>query len=754
MIALTEKSLLEDILPNKRRAHAFYKLGVRTIGDALTYYPFRVTRPVPRETLKTVKIGNVCAVLVTIDSVQQIQMHSRQGYRLIVLVHDADDPRTSASLVFFTRKRNYVSWLMKKIIRGHTAVICGEPTVYNGTLQFAHPSVDMVTETQTADMLLSKIMKPRPVYHATARFSSETIHETILNIIKIIRASENMETIERIIPTILPPQCQKYFTHKIDALQGIHDPQTVDQFYKGLHELRFEEALVSQASLLLIRQRSQKQQAYSCPQHSSTGPSLYNQFLTHLPFTLTQGQQNVIATIAHDLEGPAPMRRLLQGDVGSGKTVIAFLTMLQAVQNGYQAALIAPTQVLAEQHYDTLTQQLKTILGDQAPDIILLTGALRLHEHREALARIASGKPCFIIATHAAFSRNFTAPQLALVVIDEQHRFGVEQRNTLEEKSLHALHLLIMTATPIPRTAAMTLFGDLDISELTELPAGRQPITTTVIPEANNQLMARMFLHCRNRLQANERIYIVCPAIHTNDDEATTTDTNIESGTDLRNDTTVNAHGVEVLTSQAPLHSVDEMYHRLSALPQFNGIQLAHLTGQDDAATKTRVMQDFANGITPVLVATTVVEVGVNVPEASCIIIFNADRFGLSQLHQLRGRVGRGRTCGWAFLVSNAEPDSLAAQRLDVLVHTTRGVDVAEADITMRGIGDVLGTAQAGGKTSLKLLRVITDKDMIKYARSCAQQLLTEDPQLHHYPQLMGAALDFMLGNEKFLTRS
>ena len=266
--------------------------------------------------------------------------------------------------------------------------------------------------------------------------------------------------------------------------------------------------------------------------------------------------------------------------------------------------------------------------------------------------------------------------------------------------------------------------------------------------------MARMFLHCRNRLQANERIYIVCPAIHTNDDETTTTDTNIESGTDLRNDTTVNAHGVEVRTSQAPLHSVDEMYHRLSALPQFNGIQLAHLTGQDDAATKTRVMQDFAHGITPVLVATTVVEVGVNVPEASCIIIFNADRFGLSQLHQLRGRVGRGRTCGWTFLVSNAEPDSLAAQRLDVLVHTTRGVDIAEADITMRGIGDVLGTAQAGGKTSLKLLRVITDKDMIKYARSCAQQLLTEDPQLHHYPQLMGAALDFMLGNEKFLTRS
>jgi ATP-dependent DNA helicase RecG len=401
--------------------------------------------------------------------------------------------------------------------------------------------------------------------------------------------------------------------------------------------------------------------------------------------------------------------------------------------------------------------------------VLLLTGALKLAERRRTLALVASGEPCIVIATHSAFSKSFQAPRLALAIIDEQHRFGVEQRDALTSKSERTPHLLVMTATPIPRTAAMTWFGDLEISELKGLPGGRKPISTFVIPEMDSKLMATMLWHLRKRIDAGERAYVVCPAIDEASElgagglgelsagsKASSKAATAESDADYV-DLFVDDSLDDSETSEPkpPLHSVQEIFGRFSGLPQFDGISIATLTGRDDEATKNRVMKEFADGTTPLLVSTTVIEVGVDVSTASCMVIFDADRFGLSQLHQLRGRVGRGGTQGWAFLVSRADPDSVAAERLEVIRTSTDGATIAEADIELRGVGDVLGDAQSGGKSSLKLLRVVKDAGLITRARSDAAKVLeAADGDLSDQPQLGGAILDFMRGKEKFLTRT
>ena len=409
---------------------------------------------------------------------------------------------------------------------------------------------------------------------------------------------------------------------------------------------------------------------------------------------------------------------------------------------------------------------------------------MKLAARRKALAAAASGEPGIIVATHAAFSKTFQAPHLALVVIDEQHRFGVEQRESLNAKTDDGTtpHLLVMTATPIPRTAAMTWFGDLDISWLTELPGGRKPIRTVVVNEADAATMGRMFAHIRARVDAGERAYIVCPRIDADDEEneggsgvsaaaGSARGRAAASGSSARTAAggratraAADAIGIDdpyetfdengETVARPPLHAVAEIADRLQKLPQFQGIRFATLTGRDKDDVKTQVMADFAGGETPILVSTTVIEVGVDVKQASCIVIFDADRYGLSQLHQLRGRVGRGGTNSWAFLISRAEPGSPAEQRLEVIHHSLDGAEIAQADLEFRGAGDVLGDTQSGGKSSLKLLRVVKDADMIADARTRAGQLLAADPELAGEVQLAGAVLDFTRGNETFLTSS
>lgn len=944
-MSITMDTTLASLVTNKRRVSALKSLGIVTVGDALTYYPFRVTEPVPLRAIREAAPGQQMAFAAVIRDMRVVPMNARRGYRLEATVDDADFarsrrvPGSTARLTFFSYRKSYVDWVSVRLRAGTSVVVSGMPGEYMGQLQFTHPEILTVApvpagagaglegyargaasgngafagsadpyasaqsayppaatapsgaalkyDADTVQEALTRVCRPRPVYHASSRISSEHIHETILGLLWMMgartsstpdgqlagagaagivapatdtiavqngeeksgtTAESGAEALSQSIPDVLPESVRKAknLMHRAEAFLAIHDPASTARFKEAIETLRYEEAFVSQTSLLKSRQHAHKSSAHPCPLNealetarASVGeavaepstqpeasergsatdlpdlPNLRDRFIASLPFTLTAGQSQVVDDIASDLERDWPMQRLLQGEVGSGKTVVALAAMLQAVGAGYQAVLVAPTQVLAEQHYETISKMVSGLTlaqpgakeTDAAADVegamgasgastvssskvtaeipvTLLTGGMKLAARRKALAAAASGEPGIIVATHAAFSKTFQAPHLALVVIDEQHRFGVEQRESLNAKTDDGTtpHLLVMTATPIPRTAAMTWFGDLDISWLTELPGGRKPIRTVVVNEADAATMGRMFAHIRARVDAGERAYIVCPRIDADDEEneggsgvsaaaGSARGRAAASGSSARTAAggratraAADAIGIDdpyetfdengETVARPPLHAVAEIADRLQKLPQFQGIRFATLTGRDKDDVKTQVMADFAGGETPILVSTTVIEVGVDVKQASCIVIFDADRYGLSQLHQLRGRVGRGGTNSWAFLISRAEPGSPAEQRLEVIHHSLDGAEIAQADLEFRGAGDVLGDAQSGGKSSLKLLRVVKDADMIADARTRAGQLLAADPELAGEVQLAGAVLDFTRGNETFLTSS
>ncbi|RSX55109.1 ATP-dependent DNA helicase RecG [Bifidobacterium dolichotidis] len=841
MTAVTLNTPIASLLTNKRRVSALKSLGLISVADALTYYPFRVTNPVPVRALSEARIGEHMACSVQVRYCRVMPMAARRGSRVEVIVEDSAFAAqrkvrpSQCSLVFFSHRKSYVDWMASRLAPGQHIVFAGDPSTFNDRLQFTHPEILTIAPaaaeaTETHSRLrydcdseaqaLARVCRPRPVYHASSRISTEHIHETIVGFLRMLAglpmvaadpqqqtgveqpvmtsiydsSDEARQALRQAIPDIVPePVLQADdLMHRAQALSLIHDPESVDQFKAAVRTMRFEEAFICQTALLMSRATAQQSTAWACK-----NTDLEQSFIASLPFELTHGQRQVVDDISADMEQDHPMQRLLQGEVGSGKTVVAVAAMLQAVGSGHQAVLVAPTQVLAEQHAasiakmvhamepsqksednsDELSQELTletaeqetaepeaaaqataatskahkksehtTIeqmnLGTEAVPVYLLTGGMRLAERRRVLAAAASGDPCIVIATHAAFSKTFQAPNLALAVVDEQHRFGVEQRETLRTKGERDPHLLVMTATPIPRTAAMTWFGDLDISELTELPGGRKPIRTFIVEEQNGSRMASMFALIRQRIDAGERAYIICPRI---DADETQPDEPLDMpDEELDNDGEQHA-------PKPPLHSVEEMIERLQRLPQFKGVAFAQLTGRDDDETKKAVMADFASGRTPVLVATTVVEVGVDVPEASCIVIFDADRYGLSQLHQLRGRVGRGGTNSWAFLISRAEPGTIAEQRLQVIEGTLDGAEIAEQDLELRGAGDVLGDAQSGGKSSLKLLRVVKDAPLIAQAREQGEELLSGDVTLSKWPELAGAVLDFTRGNEAFL---
>lgn len=910
-MSITMGTTLASLVTNKRRVSALKSLGIVTVGDALTYYPFRVTEPVPLRAIREAAPGQQMAFAAVIRDMRVVPMNARRGYRLEATVDDADFarsrrvPGSTARLTFFSYRKSYVDWVSVRLRAGTSVVVSGMPGEYMGQLQFTHPEILTVApvpagagaglegyargaasgngafagsadpyasaqsayppaatapsgaalkyDADTVQEALTRVCRPRPVYHASSRISSEHIHETILGLLWMMgartsstpdgqlagagaagivapatdtiavqngeeksgtTAESDAEALSQSIPDVLPESVRKAknLMHRAEAFLAIHDPASTARFKEAIETLRYEEAFVSQVSLLKARSHAHKSAAHSCPLVTD---SLRDQFIASLPFSLTAGQQQVIHDIAADLAHDWPMQRLLQGEVGSGKTVVALAAMLQAVGAGYQAVLVAPTQVLAEQHYETISKMVSGLTlaqpgakeTDAAADVegamgasgastvssskvtaeipvTLLTGGMKLAARRKALAAAASGEPGIIVATHAAFSKTFQAPHLALVVIDEQHRFGVEQRESLNAKTDDGTtpHLLVMTATPIPRTAAMTWFGDLDISWLTELPGGRKPIRTVVVNEADAATMGRMFAHIRARVDAGERAYIVCPRIDADDEEneggsgvsaaaGSARGRAAASGSSARTAAggratraAADAIGIDdpyetfdengETVARPPLHAVAEIADRLQKLPQFQGIRFATLTGRDKDDVKTQVMADFAGGETPILVSTTVIEVGVDVKQASCIVIFDADRYGLSQLHQLRGRVGRGGTNSWAFLISRAESGSPAEQRLEVIHHSLDGAEIAQADLEFRGAGDVLGDAQSGGKSSLKLLRVVKDADMIADARTRAGQLLAADPELAGEVQLAGAVLDFTRGNETFLTSS
>lgn len=781
---ITLNTAISSIVSNKRRASALKSLGVITVKDALTYYPFRVTNPLKRAHLSQILPGQEVAFSATIQSINIVQMAARRGYRLEVNV--AQDA-AQAQIVYFSKNRQYVQWVSGRIAVGQTVVVGGTSGEFNGRLQFTHPQILTVRaksaesddsayntdvrvqnsddfSVQSVEDGIEKLCAPQPIYHANSRISSEHIHETILGLLRLFKTCDSgnpnipdTNVLSDVLPDVLPQFVtnSRNLMHRAAAFESIHNPQNKNDFENAIHTMRYEEAFISQIAVLQSRKKSGENKAYTCE-----NSELRKHFEESLPFELTEGQKNVISEITADMQGESqateesplkPMRRLLQGEVGSGKTIVAMSAMLQAVGSGHQAVLIAPTQVLASQHATNLQQMIER--AGINVEITLITGGMKLASRRSALAKVASGEPAIIVATHAAFSASFKPTNLALVIIDEQHRFGVEQRDTLLRKiSGNAVpHLLVMTATPIPRSAAMTWFGDLDASYLTELPGGRKPIRTFVINEEDSHKMASMFYHIRSRIDAGERAYVVCARIDSEDSEENNDNTynNADAIYQENQDSyTLNSQNTQnTQIAQREVHTVLQISKRLQNLPQFKGVEFAQLTGRTSDEEKREIMHKFDSGQIQILVSTTVIEVGVDVAKASCIVIFDADRFGLAQLHQLRGRVGRSGTQSWAFLVSNAPNNQLAAERLQVVENSLDGAIIAQKDLELRNVGDVLGDSQSGGKSSLKLLRVVKDAKIIAEAREDANTLLEHDPTLLEHPQTAGAVLDFTQGS-------
>lgn len=803
---------LASIISNKRRVSALKSLGITTVEDALTYYPFRVTNPLKVARLRDIRIGEEVVFYAQVQSINVVPMNARRGSRLEINV--VQNQRDVAQLIYFANNRQYLQWLSAKLHVGAMIVVGGMSSAFNGRLQFTHPRIVTVVAEEVSSNVaqsddtvrsveegLARLSAPQPIYHANSRISSERIHETILDILSLMQPAESLSNPSPNsnpnsnpspspnpnpnslpIPEILPEsvRTKRNLMTRAQAIYAVHHPQSTEEFHKALATLRYEEAFISQIAVLQSRENVKNNRAITCD-----NSELRQQFVASLPFALTHGQQEVIDEIVGNMRESRPMRRLLQGEVGSGKTVVALAAMLEAVGSGYQTVLVAPTQVLAAQHAENLRQMVRRANIDVP--VVVVTGGMKLAERRRALASVASGEPALIVATHAAFSSSFKPTRLALVVIDEQHRFGVEQRNVLmrnvsvkvrdvsvtsrnasvsvtsrdAECTEFTPHLLVMTATPIPRSAAMTWFGDLDVSYLTELPGGRKPIRTFVVQESDARTMASMFAHIRTRIDAGERAYVVCA--HIEDDAGGDGESEEAEGFDdiarsLNYSQLSQSSNYSQLpqspqlneTPNAPirkLHTVTGIIKRLSALPQFKGIKFAQLTGRDDDNTKRETMERFMRGDVQVLVSTTVIEVGVDVPQASCIVIFDADRFGLAQLHQLRGRVGRGGTQSWAFLVAQTEAASVAQERLQVVERSLDGAVIAQKDLELRNVGDVLGSSQSGGHSSLKLLRVVQDAQVIVQARDDAEETLRKcGVSLDSLPYLAGAVLDFTRG--------
>jgi ATP-dependent DNA helicase RecG len=504
------------------------------------------------------------------------------------------------------------------------------------------------------------------------------------------------------------------------ALRWVHQPSVDSEWQKGRDALRFAEALVLQTALLERRAQAQHQVA-----RPRLAGSLLESFDKALPFQLTDDQRTVGTEIAEDLARAVPMNRLVQGEVGSGKTLVALRAMLQVAQDGGQAALLAPTEVLAAQHLRSIVKVLGPDLAAQLVPT-LVTGQLGAAEKRKAMLRVVSGQARIVVGTHALISDKVEFFDLGLIVVDEQHRFGVEQRAALRLKAETVPHSLVLTATPIPRTVAMTVFGDLDVSVIAQLPAGRAGIVSHTVALAEHPgWQSRVWERVSEELAAGRQAFVVCPAI-----DATGAD---------EGDGSLADHAETAGEQPREKASVESTMALLQSTPALAGRRIAALHGRMKSDEKDAVMQAFAAGDIDVVVATTVIEVGVDVPNASTMVVLDADRFGVSQLHQLRGRVGRGGYAGLALFVTHAPEGSLARQRVDAVASTNDGFELARIDLELRAEGDVLGARQSGGRSSLKLLRVTRDGDLIAQAREAGSAILEHDPTLANHPGLRSA---------------
>ncbi|MBE7701987.1 ATP-dependent DNA helicase RecG [Oerskovia sp. Sa1BUA8] len=745
-----------------RSAGALAKLGLETTGDLLGHYPRRYGDPGRLTDLGGLVLGEHVTIMARVVQATVRAMRSRGG---AMLQAEVTDGVHRLSLTFFAKGTGALRTHESRLQPGRTGLFTGVVSAYRGTRQLTHPDYLIIgVDADDEEAALIEARRPIPLYPASASIPSWRIQKAVRQVLDPLTEDE--------VPDPLPPAVREArgFGSRHAALKDVHEPFDTRQWQHGRDRLRYEEAFVLQAALAQRRARAEAEEATARPLRAPGEPSALADFDASLPFTLTAGQREIGEEISAELARSRPMQRLLQGEVGSGKTVVALRAMLQVVDAGGQAALLAPTEVLASQHARTL----RTLLGplaeegmlggaDHGTRIALLTGSLGAAAKKSALLDAASGRAGIVVGTHALLSENVQFADLGLVVVDEQHRFGVEQRDALRAKARTSPHLLVMTATPIPRTVAMTVFGDLETSSLTEIPAGRAGITTHVVPADNEAWMNRTWQRVREEVDAGHRAYVVCARIHP--DEAAASGDADGAGASARKKSRtddfdevpdfLDLDGAGAGSDRPPLRAVLEVAEELASVPALRGLVVGVLHGQMPPADKERVMADFASGAVQVLVSTTVVEVGVDVPEATVMVVFDADRFGLSQLHQLRGRVGRGSAPGLCLLVSTVEPGTPAAVRVETMAETTDGFRLATVDLELRSEGDVLGAAQSGRASSLKLLRVVKDVAVIEQARADAADVIAADPDLAEHPELRAAiASQLDPEREEFLERA
>ena len=695
------------------------KFGLQTTLDLLYFFPRRYHELGELTSFSQLTLGEEQSVIAQIaDSSRR---RTRGGKWMLSL--QLSDGENLMDAVFWAKSQHLINWMSTQMQVGQTKLFSGRPSLYRGRLQLSHPSYQEVSD-ENLDVTSNQAAKvqaqrPEPIYPAKVGLPTWTTQKAIAVVLDQLKF--------RPLPDPLPAEIRKEqgLLEINTALEQIHHPQTRADYQAARSRFRYEEAFVLQAALAERRQEL----AEDAPVLKELPGGFTERVAASLPFALTDFQQQALADIGERLQSPRPMNLLLQGDVGSGKTVVSLLAMLRAVDGGRQGIFMAPTEVLVHQHFSTLTGLLGeyaqpggfTLRGTEGVPIYRLTSSMPTAEKNRTLDALKTGQPALIVGTHALLSQRVMLTSPGVVVIDEQHKFGVRQRDRLRQAESGTPHLLVMTATPIPRSVAMTSFGDLDLLTLKGMPPGRTKVETFRVDTANRAWTARTWQRAAEEIAAGHRVFVVCPAINPGSTSAD------------------GAEGEEGEDAREPIANVSDTVSQLRSLPALKGIEIGVLHGQMSAEEKDQAMADFTAGRTPLLVATTVIEVGVDVPEATMMVILDADRFGLAQLHQLRGRIGRGKFGGVCLVWSRAQPDTLASRRLDAFTKTTDGFELAAFDLQLRESGDILGDSQSGRASSLKILDLLADEEVISQARKDAKHLVAGDPHLQQHQVLQQA---------------
>ena len=700
------------------------KLDLETVGDLLRHYPRKYVKRGQLTELSELEPGTEATIVAQVTKVSRRPMAARRGQMLTVEVRDSAD--TAVEITFFNPRA------ANALKPGMLGMFAGKVGEYHGKIQLTNPEFEKLgadADDTDVDSWAGELL---PIYPTTSGLLPRMIGRCVRMVLDQLDADIEDDPVPR------PVRARQGLLPLTEAFRRIHSPEDWPEIAGARKRLKWDEALPMQ---VVLAQRREALKALPAVPRRRVAGGLLDAFDAALPFTLTDGQRKVGEEIEQDLASEHPMHRLLQGDVGSGKTMVALRAMLAVVDAGGQAVMLAPTEVLAQQHHRSIVQMLGASADvpvdlfseAEAPaypsrkqvKVALLTGSQNAKDRRGNLLDAASGAAGIVIGTHAVIQDHVQFADLGLVVIDEQHRFGVEQRDALRAKG-DTPHVLVMTATPIPRTVAMTVYGDLEVSSLRELPGGRSPISSTVVPAGEKPAwLDRVWERIREEAEAGHQAYVVCPRIGGTGDEDETEEPSEEDGEIRRPPLAV--LDVAPGLAEGPLHE----------------LRVGVLHGRLPADEKDAVMRGFAAGDVDVLVATTVVEVGVDVPNATVMAILDADRFGISQLHQLRGRVGRGSAAGLCLLVTESPAGTPSRERLDAVASTVDGFRLAEVDLEQRREGQVLGEAQSG-RSSFRLLSLVKDRDLITAARTEASAIVDADPELTDHPGLAAAVTNLV----------